>query len=367
MSTSVISRPGRERQRVGAPWFGAVLACTRFVAGVRALAVVTLLGASTVTLAGCGGEKSSAARHAPAPRPRLASSAPTSMIVYVSDHGRAYVRTSGTPRPSATQLFRIGSVTKTFTATIILQLAAEGKLGLDDTLYRYLPGVVPDGQHITIRELLGHRSGLANYTDYVDWLARADRSTSTRPIDVLRFAASQPPYAPPGIEWEYSNTNYIALGLIIERIARQSFAQQLEQRILRPLGLRNTQLATTRTLVDLDDQGVNPNLSWAAGGIVSNAPDLVRFFSALLSGHILSRRALAQMEQTVTSGEGLGIVSTRLRCGLLWGHGGEILDYGTLVDASQDGSRVAVISARGSAHPPDVSTLLCSRHTTKTH
>jgi D-alanyl-D-alanine carboxypeptidase len=372
MSTPVRSSSGREGQRVGAPSFAAVLARARFAAGVRALALVILLGALTVTLAGCGGQKSSTARHGPAPRPQLASSAPTSVIVYVSDHGRAYVRTSGTPRPSATQRFRIGSVTKTFTATIILQLAAEGKLRLDDTLYRYLPGVVPGGQHITIRELLGHHSGLANYTDYVDWLARADRSTSTRPIDVLRFAAS-PPTAPPNSGYQYSNTDYIALGLIIERITGQSLAQQLEQRILRPLGLRNTQVATTRTLADLHDQGVNPNLPWAAGGIVSNAPDLVRFFSALLSGRILSRGSLAQMKQTITLGDGtnvadgLGIFSTRLRCGLVWGHPGGILDYTTLVDASQDGSRVAVISARGSAQPPDVSTLLCPRHSTKTH
>jgi D-alanyl-D-alanine carboxypeptidase len=258
-------------------------------------------------------------------------------------------------------------VTKTFTATIILQLAAEGKLRLDDTLSRYLPGVVPGGQHITIRELLGHRSGLANYTDYPEWLAQADRATSTRPIDVLRFAVSQPPTLRPDSGYQYSNTDYIALGLIIERITRQSFAQQLEQRVIVPLGLRNTQLATTRTPVDLRDQGVNPNLPWAAGGIVSNAPDLARFFSALLSGHILARRSLAQMEQTGTPGDGLGILSTRLPCGLVWGHGGGILDYGTLVDASQDGSRVAVISARGSARPPDASTLLCPRRTTKTH
>jgi D-alanyl-D-alanine carboxypeptidase len=296
------------------------------------------------------------------------------MIVYVSDHGRAYIRTSGTPRPSATQRFRIGSVTKTFTSTIILQLAAEGKLRLDDTVERHLPGVIPGGRHITIRELLGHHSGLANYTDYTDWLARADRSTSTRPIDVLRFAASQPPSAPPNSGFQYSNTDYIALGLIIERITGRSLPQELEQRILRPLGLRNTQIATTRTLADLHDQGANPSLAWAAGGIVSNARDLVRFFSALLSGRIISEGSLAQMKQTTTLedgtnvADGLGIFSTRLPCGLVWGHEGGILDYATLVDASQNGSRVAVISARGSAQPPGLSTLMCPRHTsTKTH
>jgi D-alanyl-D-alanine carboxypeptidase len=324
----------------------------------RKLALIGL-AALAFAFAGCGGQ-----------------AAPTSMIVYVSDHGRTHVTTSGTPRPSATQRFRIGSVTKTFTATIIFQLAADGKLRLDDTVERYLPGVVPGGQHITIRELLGHRSGLANFTDYGRWLARADRSTSTRPIDVLRFAASKPRTFPPNSGWEYSNTNYVALGLIIERITRQSLAQELEQRIFRPLGLRDTQLATSRTLADLHDQGTNPNLPWAAGGIVSNAPDLVRFFSALLSGRILSRGSLAQMKQTdgadvaptelgttLESSDGLGLFLTRLPCGPVWGHTGGIIGYGTIVDASQDGSRVAVISVRAGSYlqPPDISTLLCPR------
>jgi D-alanyl-D-alanine carboxypeptidase len=362
------SSPTRTSQQLGLPSLAARLRGARFVAGVRTLVLVTVLGAPTTTLAGCGGQKSSTARHTQASQRQLGSAPPTGMIVYVSDHGDTYVRTSGTPRPSATQRFRIGSVTKTLTAMIVLQLAADGKLRLDDTLERYLPGVVPGGQHITIRELLGHRSGLANYTDYVDWLRQADRSTSIRPIDVLRFAASQPPNAPPGIAWEYSDTNYIALGLIIEKVTQQSFARQLEQRILRPLGLRNTQLATTRLPPGLHDQGTNPNLTWAAGGIVSNAPDIARFFSALLSGQILSPRSLAQMKQTVTPGDGLGMFSTRLPCGVAWGHSGMILDYGTLVDAGKNGSRVAVISVRGSAQqPPDVSTLLCPRRTRKTH
>jgi D-alanyl-D-alanine carboxypeptidase len=342
----------------------------------RKLALIGL-AALAFALASCGGQTSSTPCHPQAPPLQRAVAAPTSMIVYVSDHGRAYVRTTGTPRPSATQRFRIASVTKTFTATIILQLAAEGKLRLDDTVERYLPGVAPGGQHITIRELLGHRSGLADFGDYADWLARAGRSRSIRPIDVLRFAASQPRCFPPNGRWQYSNTNYVALGLIIERITRQSFGQELEQRIFRPLGLRHTQLATTRTLPDLHDKGVNPNLLWAAGGIVSNAPDLVRFFSALLSGRILSRGSLTQMEQTFPVGsgtnlrDGLGIFSSPLPfgCGLVWGHTGDIPGYHTLVDASQDGSRVAVISVRGSPQllPLGVLTRLCPGHTTKTH
>jgi D-alanyl-D-alanine carboxypeptidase len=296
--------------------------------------------------------------------------APTSAIVYVSDHGRASVTTSGAPRPRATQQFRIADVTQTFTATIVLQLAEEGKLRLEDPIERYLPGVVPGGRHITIRELLAHSSGLANYTDYTDWLAQVDRSTSIRPIDVLRFAASQPPVAPPNSGYQYSNSDYIALGLIIERVTGRSFAQELEQRILQPLGLRNTELATTRTPADLQDQGMNPNLSWAAGGIVSDAPDLARFFSALLTARLVSHGSLAQMQQTIALGDGLnvadglGISATRVPCGLAWGQSGSILDYATLVVATQDGNRVAVISKRTAStpRPPNLPALLCSRH-----
>jgi D-alanyl-D-alanine carboxypeptidase len=313
-------------------------------------------------------------RHASQGTPANGSSgaAPTSSIVYVSDHGRVSVTTSGAPRPRAAQQFRIADVTQTFTATLVLQLAEEGKLRLGDPIERYLPGVVPGGRHITIGELLAHTSGLANYTDYTDWLAQVDPSTSIRPIDVLRFAAAQPPVAPPNSGYQYSNTDYIALGLIIERVTGRSFAQELEQRILEPLGLRNTELATTRTPTDLHDRGINPNLSWAAGGIVSNAPDLARFFSALLSARLVSHGSLAQMQQTIAladglnTADGLGIFSSRLPCGRAWGQSGSILDYATLVAASQDGTRVVVISKRTSSTPgpPDLPALLCSRHGT---
>ena len=103
----------------------------------------------------------------------------------------------GNHRPGRDQRFRVGSVTKTFTATIVLQLVAEGRLRLSDALERHLPGIVPAGKKITIRQLLNHRSGLANFTDYTDWLQRASRSPSSRPIDTLRFAAAQPLVFPP--------------------------------------------------------------------------------------------------------------------------------------------------------------------------
>jgi D-alanyl-D-alanine carboxypeptidase len=293
------------------------------------------------------------------------------VIVLVSDDGREYVATAGNRRPSKDQRFRVGSVTKTFTATIVLQLVAEGRVRLSDALERYLPGIVPGGKRITIRQLLNHRSGLANITEYPEWLQQASRSPTLRPIDTLRFAAAKPLVFPPGSQWRYSNTNYIALGLVIEKVTGNTYRHELKRRILDPLALKRTELPRTRRMQDLDDEGENPNGPWAAGALISDAHDISRFFSALLSGRLLSEELLAQMKQTVVldheHGDGLGIVSSRLPCGRFWGHDGGILNYATNVAASENGTRVAVISARSDAaffSPPDATALLCPTDTT---
>jgi len=317
----------------------------------------------------------------------LAGGGAKRVIVLASVGDKSYVATAGTRRPSANQRFRVGSVTKTLTATIVLQLVDEEKLRLGDKLDDHLPGVVPRGDEITIRQLLQHRSGLVNYTDYESWLKGPTRSGSLRPIDLLRFAGSKPLAFEPGTQWSYSNTNYIALGLVIEQVTGRSYADELEQRIFRPLGLDDTELPETRLLPDLSDNGellpglhkddptaydvdwANPNVSWAAGAIVSNARDISRFYSALLSGRILSSASLAKMKETVSVGPpgvraGLGIFSSGVRCGRSWGHGGGILDYITSVSASEKGDRVGVTSVYGAVPdtPPDESALVCPEY-----
>jgi D-alanyl-D-alanine carboxypeptidase len=286
--------------------------------------------------------------------------------VFVADGRRTFAAAAG-PHARPDQRFRAGSVTKTFTATIVLQLADERKLELSDPVSRYLPGLVPAGRHITIRQLLHHSSGLAELSDDT-WL-KAERSTTTRPADIVRFAVSLRPAFRAGTSWSYSNANYIALGLVVEKVTGHSYAEELSQRILDPLELKHTELATTRRPPDLTDAGMNPNLPWAAGGIVSDGPDLARFYSALLSGKLLSRTTLSAMKQTVSTSwgmeDGLGIFSLESGCGRVWGHPGEILDYYSLVETSEDGERVAVISVRsgprGFAGTPNVpiAELLC--------
>ena len=258
-------------------------------------------------------------------------------------------------------------MTKTFVAAIVLQLAEERKLRLDDPAGRYLPRIVPLGNRITLRQLLNHTSGLANYTDYADWLIAAERSKTLRPLDVLKFAAAKPrAFARPGSSWSYSNTNYAALGLVIEKVTGRTLSQELARRVVRPLKLGDTELARTRRLADLRDSGTNPNLPWAAGGVVSSSNDLGHFFRALFSGRLVSQASLNEMRQTVEDPAspvvhyGLGLESTDLPCGTFWGNAGRILDYSAYVTASADGRRVAVVLLRGdSDRNPHMAALLC--------
>jgi D-alanyl-D-alanine carboxypeptidase len=301
------------------------------------------------------------------------------VIVYVSTQGKEYAAIAGTERPSASQRFRAGSITKTFTAAIVLQLVQEGKLGLGDTLEQHLPGVVPRGRDITVRQLLSHHSGLENYTNlpHWPWLKQALASASTRPLDILRYAGSQPLVAEPGSVVWYSNTNYIALGLIIEEVTGSSYGDELKRRILDPLGLDHTELPTTRSPSDVSEDEVapdepdwrNPIAAWAAGSIVSTTRDLARFYSALLAGRVVSPASLATMKEGVGIGPGarlgLGIFALDLPCGVSWGHTGKIHDSSTLAIATGRGERVTVVATRDRRNSgPDLSSvpgkLLCA-------
>src|SRR5262249_50271996 len=139
----------------------------------------------------------------------------------------------------ATDRFRVASMTKSFVATVVLQLVAEGKLRLGDTVERWLPGLVPNGGEITIRELLGHTGGLFNYYDDKRFVravvARPGRHWLPRAL--VAIATRHRPVFPPGEGWSYSNTNYIVLGLVVQAATGGTVAHQLEQRLIRPLGL----------------------------------------------------------------------------------------------------------------------------------
>ncbi|GAB2873199.1 serine hydrolase domain-containing protein [Lentzea nigeriaca] len=197
--------------------------------------------------------------------------------------------------------FRIGSVTKVFTNTVVLQLVAEHRVDVDAPARRYVPGLLPsqyDG--ITVRQLLNHTSGLPkpaatpSPADGPGWWLR-----SVPPRDALRdsFAAATGTPPAPGSEQQYNGLNSLVLGLLVEELTGHSYAHELEWRIIRPLRLRHTSLPAAdnttipsphaRVYVNGDEVTEQSPYPWAEGGVISTAADLDRFLVALFRGRLL--------------------------------------------------------------------------------
>jgi D-alanyl-D-alanine carboxypeptidase len=283
---------------------------------------------------------------------------------------------SGRPRRRE-EHFRVGSVTKTFTATMTLQLAAQRRLSLEDAVERWLPGLVHghghDGRTITIRQLLGQTSGVFNYSMDPELLAAESgpafldgRHDRYRPEDLVRTAMGHPPAFAPGTCWGYSNTNYILAGMIIERVTGRTFADELAERITGPLGLTGTYLPDDETTVRepharnyttallpgpgspvYDATELHPSKAWTAGGMVSTLSDLNGFFSALFSGRLLppqQHRELLATRSTAggnwlpNTEYGLGVYAETLPEGtVVWGNGGAITGTWTISLGTRDG------------------------------
>ncbi|MEU9800205.1 serine hydrolase domain-containing protein [Streptomyces sp. NPDC051000] len=291
---------------------------------------------------------------------------------------------SGAPR-GADDRFRIGSVTKTFVATVLLQMEAEGKLDLDDTVEDWLPGLVRgngnDGHAITVRQLLNHTSGLYNYTSDPTFLNRnllagfpAHRFDTHTPRELVRVALAHRPDFSPGDRHSYSNTGYILAGLIIERISGRGYGQEIRERVIEPLGLRATTIPgddpfmprpSGRAYSKLSrDAGAtkvhdvtehNMSWGWAAGEAISTTGDLNRFFGALMRGRLLPAKQLAAMQTVVPapddpyySGYGLGLYTVRTTCGVpLWSHGGGTPGSDTDVVTTPDGRHTLAYNRNG--------------------
>ncbi|MFD5267121.1 serine hydrolase domain-containing protein [Streptomyces sp. NPDC058335] len=246
--------------------------------------------------------------------------------------------------------FRAGSITKTFLATVVLQLASEQRLSLSDPVERYLPGLVRgagnDGRALTVRSLLTHTSGL------YDFARDTGGTRPVTPLQAIRLALTHPP-ADRG-RYAYSNTNYVLLGLVVEQATGRSYATEAERRILDPLGLDGTSFPGSRTSLPsphgraygtdgTDVTELDPRVAGAAGELVTTLADLNRFYSALLSGELLPSHWLHEMLDTRTAhgSYGLGLIPARLPCGVtVWGHNGRISGSYVRTAATVDGRHV---------------------------
>jgi D-alanyl-D-alanine carboxypeptidase len=305
-------------------------------------------------------------------------------VVYVRDAkgaraGAAGYASLGTrQRLGASHVFRVGSITKTFVATVVLQLTAEGVLRLDDSVERWLPSLVPNGQGITLRQLLNHTSGVYNYTDDPRVIASlvGNPLAVWTPAALVAVATSHRPTFPPGTGWSYSNTGYIVLGMVVEKATGHALADELRARIFDPVGLARTSLPSAPTLPAPFASGYlprgnglvptpggrpadvtvwSPSWAWAAGALVSTAGDLGRFYAALLGGELLAPAQLREMKTTVLIGGrgeyGLGVDHVPLTCATAWGHSGAVPGYTSFAVSSEDGSRQAVVLVNTSIGP----------------
>ncbi len=278
--------------------------------------------------------------------------------VRVTANGREFTARSGVARLGSPRgvpvngRFRIASVTKTFTATVILHLAAERRLALDDTVARHLPGLLPDGDRITVRMLLQHSSGLYDYSDDLPG-DPAGLQRHWDPRELVAMATVHPLRFPPGTSSKYSNTDYIVAGLLVEHVTGRSWAANVRDRIIRPLGLRDTTLPGDRTTIPgphahgytrrdgalVDVTAMNPSVGWAAGEIISTTADLDAFAAALFGGRLLRPAQLAEMTALSPGvAYGLGLSTNLVSCGVrVWGHTGDVPGYDTLLAMTRDG------------------------------
>jgi len=280
-----------------------------------------------------------------------AASIPGAIIGIWGPEGR-YVRAVGvtdkaTGAPMKTDVYsRIGSMTKTFTVTAILQLAEQGKIGLDDPIGKYIDGV-PNGDKIGLRELARMRSGLENYANTTEFQQAlvADPYRNFTPQELLGYAFAEPPVFPPGQGFQYSNTNTVLLGLVVEKVGGQKLPDFIRVHILVPLGMDHTSFPTTNAFPEPHAQGYttttasgaettatdwNPSWAWAAGAMISTLQDMHIWAPALVTGKLLAPEMQKQRLQTLSipgqpprDGYGLGIFNL----GGWIGHNGSVPGY----------------------------------------
>ncbi len=291
--------------------------------------------------------------------------------------------------------FRIGSNTKTMTVTVLMQLAQEGKLSLDDPIDKYWPGV-PNGDRITLAQLAEMRSGLYNYTFDHDFSAAIDKDPQRvwKPEELLAIAFAHPVDFQPGEKFEYCNTNTILLGLVIEKVTNMPVAESFRQRIFEPLGLKNTSFpavtdssipdphpqgytfgtmvstidtfelppeqqaaAKAGTLLPNDQTTSSPSWAWTAGAAISTVDDMTTYTKALAEGKLLDAEFQKMRMDSIQpidpdnpamAGYGLGLVRFGEH---QYGHDGQLPGFMTYMASDPDTGLTIVVATNLSAVP----------------
>lgn len=334
--------------------------------GRRAIAT-TAIGAVCAGVAVPQANAATAPRGLQAAADRMVADGQPGVIVMTRHGNKVSHVTSGvsdkaTKAPMDARLqVRIASVTKSFTATVLLQLVAAHRLSLDDTVDKWLPGVVTgngnDGRKITVRQLLQHTSRLNDYV--MDPRIQSEPQRTWTPRELVAIAMEKPPLK---AGWSYSDTNYILAGMIIQKITKHDPGVEIRRRIIKPLGLRHTSYPIASRafpgpyvhgyLAPYGDVSteISPSSARTSGGIISTVDDVARFHRALFTGRLLPAAQQRQLMKTIPVDDegqkeyyGLGVYRVRMSCGDAWGHDGGFPGYRTWTYTSRDGRRQAVI------------------------
>jgi D-alanyl-D-alanine carboxypeptidase len=266
----------------------------------------------------------------------------------------ATFHTAGPTALTPRHLVRIGSITKSYVAVVTLGLVSEGKVVLDGPLADALPDAPAEVSAVTIRQLLQHTSGIFNYTNSDEFWAAAEADPMRRfaPRELVDFGLAKPPVFAPGGGWSYSNTNYILLGMMIEKVTGESVAKVIRERILAPNDLRETFLEGSEPLpaalplspgFDTDGTDVSHSYemswAWAAGAMAATPFDAARFVGLLGSGALLSPAMQAELtrgvgtpQPTLEYGLGVFLIDAAVTAGAgpAIGHGGDIMGFHSL-------------------------------------
>ena len=352
-------------------------------AAVAALTATAVLGAAAPASAGPATVDRAVVQRA---ADAMAASGAQGVQIRITERGRSTLVRSGTadatghrPVPPDGR-FRIGSITKVFVATVVLQLAGEGRLDLDAPVSRFLPGLLPEGDRITVRMLLQHTSGVPNYTDHLPLGASTfpgpaaydvERHRSHDPRELVALANRHPRDFPPGQGWNYSNTGYVVLGLLVEQVTGKPWGRAVEERVIGPLRLEGTSVPGERAVLPpphahaysriggqvVNVTRLNPSVASAAGEMVSTTADLDRFLVALLGGRLLAPAQLTEMQRTLPASEGYGLrlMAVPTSCGVTaWGHGGGIEGYLSLALSTADTRRRLELSVTTAPDPGEL-------------
>ena len=291
-------------------------------------------------------------------------------VVFSKAYGSANLEWNVPNDPSTK--FRIGSITKQFTAALILQLEQDGKLGIQDPLSKHLPDAPALWKEITLFHLLTHTSGIRNFTALPDY--RVKQLQPSSPADQLERLRNEPLDFAPGKEFRYSNSGYLMLGLVVESVTKQPYADVLQERILKPLGMTGSGYDSNSAIIARRASGYAPSpngpqnagfvhmtVPHAAGALYSTTGDLHRWMRGLFGGRVVSAESLRKMTTPNLSNYALGLTVRDVQGRRMISHGGGINGFNAFLAYYPDAAiTVAVLANINGNTPQQIATALAA-------